>query len=168
MGKDNSMELPPQRHDFPIAPRCLSGRSFSPLQYHADETAVSSLIHCSTKAMVLQYHFIWYRRGTGKDLLRDAGIYDCARAELNLFNLVDNELQDLSNDVLKNRDFSFTHAAILRFICIIIQNYAKHSGKKFFFFKKTYYFCILDHMNKTKYFRILRLNYHYVRRTSES
>ena len=65
-------------------------------------------------------------------------------------------------------DLSYTDSAILRFICIIIQNYAKHSGKKFFFFKKTYYFCILDHMNKTKYFRILRLNYHYVRRTSES
>ena len=148
--------------------RFLFGRSFSSPQYHTDDTAVSSLIHCSTKAMVLQYHFIWYRRGTGIDLLRDAGICDCARAELNLFNLVDNELQVLSNDVFKNRDFCFTHAAILRFICIIIQNYAKHSGKKFFFFKKTYYFCILDHMNKTKYFRILRLNYHYVRRTSES
>ncbi len=75
-GKDNSMELPPQRHDFPIAQRCLSGQSFSSLQYHSDDTAVSSLIHCSTKAMVLQYHLIWYRRGTGIDLLRDADICD--------------------------------------------------------------------------------------------
>ena len=162
------MEQPLQQHDFLIAPRYLSGQSFLSLQYHSDDTAVSSLIHWSTKAMVLQYHLIWYRRGTGKDLLWDAGICDCARADLNLFNLVDNELQVLSNDVLKNRDFCFTHAAILRFICIIIQNYAKHSGKKFFFFKKTYYFCIIDYMNKTKYSRILRLNCHYVRRTSES
>ena len=69
---------------------------------------------------------------------------------------------------LEKLDLSYTYSAILRFICIIIQNYAKHSGKKFFFFKKTYYFCIIDHMNKTKYFRMLRLNYHYVRRTSES
>ena len=101
VGKDNSMEQPSQRHDFLIAPRCLFGRSFSPLQYHADETAVSSLIHCSTKAMVLQYHLVWYRRGTGKDLRWDAVTCDWASAEPNLFNLVHNGACALSNEFRK-------------------------------------------------------------------
>ena len=67
--KRNAVRGQRQQHGIAIAPRCLFGRSFSLLQYHTDETAVSSLIHCSTKAMVLQYHLIWYRRGTGKNLL---------------------------------------------------------------------------------------------------
>ena len=69
VGKVNAGRERMQCGDFLIAPRSLSGLYFSPRQYHTDETAVSSLIHCSTKAMVLQYHLIWYRRDTGKDLL---------------------------------------------------------------------------------------------------
>ena len=64
VGQRTAVPFTSQRHDFLIAQRCLFDRSFSPLQYHTDETAVSSLIHWSTKAMILQYHFIWYLRGT--------------------------------------------------------------------------------------------------------
>ena len=56
--------LPMQQHDFIIAPRCVSGHTFSSLQYHSADTVVLSLIHYSTKALVLQYHRIWFACGT--------------------------------------------------------------------------------------------------------